>query len=669
MPIDLEHQRKRAKDLRRAHARGERDAAARIAAHHPRFAGRAVEDVLAARFALSDAQLVIAREAGFASWPMLVHAIAPDPELEALLDAAIAGDDTVVRQLAPQVTRTPHLAAALGEPFAIGDAVDERAGRRAWTPLLYACCARHGQRDPSVRAGRVAIARSLLAAGADVNARGREGGFGSANVDGFDVETWSPLAGAAGRVGSAELMQVLIDAGADPERAEQLLKLAVWSGDLRVLETAIAARPPWWQVIWALVACADLDLPVQAAVLVPHAASVKSLEPALVRALREERSLALFEILLGDGAMTPERRAIEDTVYRAARRYRRAEAAARLRQRGASDTTLSREDLAIAGEALEGPFDFTDEDHRMLAWAIAKGHDDLVPHLLAIGLDPGVHDETGKLPIHHARTRETIDRLVAAGARADAKSFDDECAASAELFERAADAVAAGDIATLRELLDDEPDLVRARSPRSHRCTLLHYTGANGTESERQRSPANSAEIAELLLARGADPDATCKLYGGGATTLGLMLTSVHPPAAGVDGDMIRVLAKHGARIPERAIEGAIQYALPRSIAALVEAGAPMTLLVAAALDRVELVDQLLATTDVNARFSDNYTALHAAAGLGHRRMVEHLLARGADPALRDARWEGTPADKARHFGHTALADLIDASRASPSAT
>jgi ankyrin repeat protein len=538
-----------------------------------------------------------------------------------------------------------------------------------WTPLLYACCARYGHRDPTVRAARVDIARSLIAAGADVNARGREAGFGSAHVDGFDVETWSPLSGAAGRAGNAELMQVLLDAGADASRAEHLLKLAVWSGDLRVLETAIAAKPPWWHVIWALVACADLDLPAQARMLVPHAASVKSLEPALIRALREERGIELFTILLGDGEMTPERRAIENTVYRAARRYRNAEAIALLRARGASDATLSPEDLAIAGVTPTGPLEFSDEDHRMLAWAIAKGHDDVVPHLLAIGLDPNVHDEAGKLPLNHARSRETIDRLIAAGARRDAKSFDDECAASAELFERAADAVAAGDIATLREILDDEPDLVHARSPRSHRCTLLHYTGANGTEAPRQRSPANSAEVAELLLSRGADPNATCKLYGGGATTLGLMLTSAHPPEAGVDGDMVRVLAKYGARIPDDAIEGAISYALPRAIAALVEAGARMTLLVAVALDRIDLVDEQLQTTDVNARFSDNYTVLHAAAGLGHRAMVEHLLSRGADPTLRDSRWEGTAADKARHFGHAALADFIDAYPASPSAT
>jgi hypothetical protein len=45
----------------------------------------------------------------------------------------------------------------------------------------------------------------------------------------------------------------------------------------------------------------------------------------------------------------------------------------------------------------------------------------------------------------------------------------------------------------------------------------------------RQRTPANAPAIAQLLLERGADPNASCRLYGGGSTTLGLLLTSIHP--------------------------------------------------------------------------------------------------------------------------------------------
>ena len=49
-------------------------------------------------------------------------------------------------------------------------------------------------------------------------------------------------------------------------------------------------------------------------------------------------------------------------------------------------------------------------------------------------------------------------------------------------FEAAVDAIVSGDSATLRQLLSENPDLVRARSAREHRSTLLHYVSANGVE-------------------------------------------------------------------------------------------------------------------------------------------------------------------------------------------
>lgn len=59
--VQLKHQ---AKDLLKAWRAGDGDAAARFREHHPQAIGRAA-------MALSDAQLVIAREYGFASWPKL----------------------------------------------------------------------------------------------------------------------------------------------------------------------------------------------------------------------------------------------------------------------------------------------------------------------------------------------------------------------------------------------------------------------------------------------------------------------------------------------------------------------------------------------------------------------------------------------------------------------
>jgi hypothetical protein len=65
-------------------------------------------------------------------------------------------------------------------------------------------------------------------------------------------------------------------------------------------------------------------------------------------------------------------------------------------------------------------------------------------------------------------------------------------------FELAVDAIVNGDVATLSKLLRDNPELVRARSTREHRSTLLHYISANGIEDFRQKTPKNIIEIANL---------------------------------------------------------------------------------------------------------------------------------------------------------------------------
>jgi hypothetical protein len=93
-------------------------------------------------------------------------------------------------------------------------------------------------------------------------------------------------------------------------------------------------------------------------------------------------------------------------------------------------------------------------------------------------------------------------------------------------FEAAVDAIVDGDLPKLEKLLRDNPELVRARSTREHRSTLLHYVSANGVEGFRQKTPKNIVEITKLLLKAGADVNAESDAYGGRSTTLGLTATS-----------------------------------------------------------------------------------------------------------------------------------------------
>src|SRR5580658_4412418 len=93
----LDHLKHQAKDLLQAFQAGSPEAIQRIKTSHPEFANATEEEIRAAKFALSDAQLVIAREYGFESWPKLkthVDAVAQgdDPKVAAFLQAACGGN-------------------------------------------------------------------------------------------------------------------------------------------------------------------------------------------------------------------------------------------------------------------------------------------------------------------------------------------------------------------------------------------------------------------------------------------------------------------------------------------------------------------------------------------------------------------------------------------------
>src|SRR5262245_13719789 len=86
--LNLEQQRKRAKDLLKAARAGEADALARLASVQ---AGPAA-------LRLADAQRAIARENGFASWPKLVSHAA-ERDRERFIEAVQANDAAGLRQL------------------------------------------------------------------------------------------------------------------------------------------------------------------------------------------------------------------------------------------------------------------------------------------------------------------------------------------------------------------------------------------------------------------------------------------------------------------------------------------------------------------------------------------------------------------------------------------
>ena len=261
-------------------------------------------------------------------------------------------------------------------------------------------------------------------------------------------------------------------------------------------------------------------------------------------------------------------------------------------------------------------------------------------------------------------------------------------------FEAAVDAIVAGDEATLRRLLQVTPDLVRARSTRVHRGTLLHYVSANGVEDYRQKTPQNIVEIARLLLESGADVNAESDAYEGRSTVLGLTATSWHPEGAGVQRELMELLIEQGAVIDgpaggtysaggtvvPSAVVGCLQNGRKQAAEFFASRGAHLDLEGAAGVGRLDVVQRFFdgdgrlkptatvqqmrdgfawacefGRTDVvdfllqrgmtvDARLKHHgQTGLHWAAYSGHLETVKLLLDRGAAVDAKDEAFGGTP--------------------------
>jgi ankyrin repeat protein len=236
-------------------------------------------------------------------------------------------------------------------------------------------------------------------------------------------------------------------------------------------------------------------------------------------------------------------------------------------------------------------------------------------------------------------------------------------------FESAADAIVNGDIRTLKRLLRDDPRLIHARSTREHGATLLHYVSANGVEGYRQKTPGNILEITELLLKAGAEVDAEADVYGGGATTLGLVATSVHPFRAGIQNPLMQLLLDHGAQIDHKtsagnrqsSVLGALSNGRGEAAAYLAQRGARLSFEAAAGVGRLDMVKSFLKKHGAHKTASTKRrlrTAFLYACGYGQNEVVEFLLDQGVD--LADGGRDGqTPLHSAVIHGKLEMVKLL----------
>ena len=205
-------------------------------------------------------------------------------------------------------------------------------------------------------------------------------------------------------------------------------------------------------------------------------------------------------------------------------------------------------------------------------------------------------------------------------------------------FELAAEAVVDGDLDALRDMLADRPDLVRERSRRRHRATLLHYVAANGVEGFRQRTPPNAVEVTNLLLEAGSDPNALAAMYESECAALFMLVSSTPPHEAGLQLALAHTLLDHGADpmgspgrgTRQSAVLTALIFGFPDTAEGLVERlGRPLSLTEAAGLGRADEVRRALPHADAQER----HAALALSAQQGRPEVVRLLLQAGEDPS------------------------------------
>ncbi len=192
--------------------------------------------------ALHDAQTLIAREYGFASWNKLrdhVEAVTLefDAAVNEFLEAATDGrGDRAERILAlhPKIAAANiHTALVLGDADAVQARLErdpslatKPGGPRGWQPIHYICYTALGDRAT----GLAAIARQLIALGVDPNTR----------FPWLHHNVYRPVLWGASRVAqSLPLVEALLDAGADPNDGVTL-PLAASAGDIPVLEALLS---------------------------------------------------------------------------------------------------------------------------------------------------------------------------------------------------------------------------------------------------------------------------------------------------------------------------------------------------------------------------------------------------------------------------------------------
>ncbi len=435
---DLDQLRRQAKELRDAARRGDRAAQERIARHHPAAHGGDVS--------LAAAQLVIARELGFSSWPTLKAAVdatsaAHDDRTQALLADSIEGRLRAASRLLQAdpglAGRSLRVATVLGDRDSVRAqlAADPEAAlavddERGWPPLLYACYSRWHLIHPERAPGLAEVVRLFLDAGASPNTN--NGAF----RDGYR----SALRGSV-EVNNPDIVEALLEAGANPDDG-RCIEQAADRRDHRCLDLLLA-RGARVAGTWALGAAIYADSPEAVSLLVRALGSEKGemaseATNGLADAAAANASGDVVAALLAAGA-DPD---VHDSdggrsALRCAVRAGNEETAALLVRSGATDDSTDVDRFigaCLVGDRQRAMYlladhpdvrgQLTGDDKAVIVDAAASRRAEAIALMLDLGFSPDARNGFGERPLHSAayQGNAAVARvLVSAGAEVDGR--------------------------------------------------------------------------------------------------------------------------------------------------------------------------------------------------------------------------------------------------------
>lgn len=305
--------------------------------------------------------------------------------------------------------------------------------------------------------------------------------------------------------------------------------------------------------------------------------------------------------------------------------------------------------------------------------AVLRNQHDAVRFLIERGANLNRRDfPDNAAPLHFAAAHgnlETIKLLVEAGADVDAKGDDYEVGVLgwATCFRQVREDVAAYLLAhgaqlnlwtsialdradELRAMLAREPSLLGARMTRNqHRRTPLHHAAAK-----------NRARIVRLLIELGADPNAT------DATGAGALTTAAQENA---DAPIVADLLAAGARLEFLTAVNLGRYgeaeAMLRDDPARIGPDGRDTIALHLAVNKKNLpsiqwlIAHGVAVSAKRPMWDCNHTALHMTIENGAIEIARLLLDAGADPNVRDDKFDATALGWAEYFGRDDFATLI----------